>query len=140
MRENADLIDPKKQIQQLRHIHFDRVYADDRFFPEKEIVAIAAKVADMTDSAIVEAIIEFAQKEGITDLYLMDKRFVMEALTEKLEREKQDIVTVVRCEDCVCWQDDPWSDSGEKVCKCWCDWLPTNADDFCSYGERKIKP
>ena len=133
----ADLIDPKKQIQQLRHIHFDCVYADDRFFPEKEIVAIAAKVADMTDSAIVEAIIEFAQKEGIADLYLMDKRFVMEALTEKLEREKQDIVTVVRCKDCKHQRETIDYYGKGLFCSIWGrEWQRVQPTDFCSYGER----
>lgn len=48
-----------------------------------------------------------------------------------------DAVEVVRCKDCKWWQENQWSDSGEMMCKCWCDWLPTEADDFCSYGERR---
>lgn len=52
-------------------------------------------------------------------------------------RPTVDAVPVVRCRECVCWQENPWSDSREMVCKCWADWLPTEADDFCSYGERK---
>lgn len=48
---------------------------------------ISAIIADMTDNAIYEAIIKMAKEEGITDLYLMDKKFVFEALKEKLECE-----------------------------------------------------
>lgn len=47
---------------------------------------IAAKVADMTDHAIWCAIIDAAREEGVTDLYLLDKQFVIDALREKIER------------------------------------------------------
>ena len=50
---------------------------------------IAAVVADTTDAAIVEAIIEAARAEDITDLHLLDKTFILDAIREKLEREKQ---------------------------------------------------
>ena len=43
----------------------------------------------MTDQAIYEAIITYAKNEGVTDLYLMDKQFVMDAIKEKLERLKE---------------------------------------------------
>lgn len=48
---------------------------------------ILAEVIDMTDSAIYDAIIRMCKREGITDLYLMDEKFVSEALREKFERE-----------------------------------------------------
>ena len=48
-----------------------------------------AQLIDMTDTAIYDAIIATAIEEGITDLYLLDKKFVIEALREKLEREKE---------------------------------------------------
>lgn len=51
------------------------------------ISKIAAVVADMTDDAIYEAIINAAKEEGITDLYMMDKKFVLDAIKEKLKRE-----------------------------------------------------
>ena len=50
---------------------------------------IAAVVADTTDAAIVEAIIAAARAEEVTDLYLLDKTFILDAIREKLEREKQ---------------------------------------------------
>lgn len=50
------------------------------------ISKISAIVADMTDEAIYQAIIKMAREEGITDLYLMDKKFVFDALKEKLEK------------------------------------------------------
>ena len=54
-----------------------------------EVSKISAVVADMTDQAIYEAIITYAKNEGVTDLYLMDKQFVMDAIKEKLERLKE---------------------------------------------------
>ena len=55
------------------------------------------------------------------------------ALTE------DDSVPVVRCKDCVHWDDDPdtyGSDYGPKG-KCMKSFELMYADDFCSYGERK---
>ena len=50
-----------------------------------------------------------------------------------------DAVQVVRCEDCVHWDDDPdtyGADDGPKG-KCMKSFETMCADDFCSYGERK---
>ena len=50
---------------------------------------IVATCQDLTDKAIVAACIECAKAEGVTDLYLLDRRFVLDALKEKMEREKE---------------------------------------------------
>lgn len=50
-----------------------------------------------------------------------------------------DAVPVVRCKDCVYWDDDPdtyGADDGPKG-KCMKSFETMCADDFCSYGERK---
>ena len=50
-----------------------------------------------------------------------------------------DVAPVVRCEDCVHWDDDPdtyGADDGPKG-KCMKSFETMCADDFCSYGERK---
>lgn len=50
-----------------------------------------------------------------------------------------DAVPVVRCKDCVHWDDDPdtyGADYGPKG-KCMKSFETMCADDFCSYGERK---
>ena len=44
---------------------------------------------DMTDEVVLEAIIEFAKSEGITDLYLLDKEFVKTALEREIARRKE---------------------------------------------------
>lgn len=49
---------------------------------------IAAQVADMTDKTIINSIIDFAKREGITDLYLLDSEFVKTALINEAKRRK----------------------------------------------------
>lgn len=48
---------------------------------------VAAVVEDSTDAAIVAAILAAARAEGVTDLYLLDKTFILDAIREKKERE-----------------------------------------------------
>lgn len=50
-----------------------------------------------------------------------------------------DVMQVLRCKDCVHWDDDPdtyGADDGPKG-KCMKSFETMRADDFCSYGERK---
>lgn len=58
------------------------------------VATIAAQVADMADTAIIEAIIHAAADAGITDLYLIDKTFIREAIQEKLDRENPKPLTI----------------------------------------------
>ena len=46
---------------------------------------IMVQCANMRDDAIVDAVIRAARDEGITDLYLLDKKFVLDALTTAIE-------------------------------------------------------
>lgn len=46
----------------------------------------AAEVCDLADDAIVGAVVDAAQKAGITQLYLLDKDFISEAIREKLAK------------------------------------------------------
>lgn len=50
---------------------------------------IAAKIVDLAEEAVVQAVLDEARAAGITDLYLMDKKFVIEALKEKFKRERE---------------------------------------------------
>ena len=63
---------------------------------------IAAVVEDTTDAAIVEAVIAAARAEEVTDLYLLDKTFILDAIREKLERENPKSLTI---EDLIKMQD-----------------------------------
>lgn len=51
------------------------------------VQSIAAAVADMTDKAIVDAIVDTAKKEGIDNLYLMDKTFIKNALEKQIPKK-----------------------------------------------------
>lgn len=44
-------------------------------------------VNDIREKSIVEAVVEAARDAGINELYLMDRQFVLDALTEKIERD-----------------------------------------------------
>lgn len=48
-----------------------------------------------------------------------------------------DVVKVVRCKDCKYYKQNSYNPNEDMMCMCWCDWLPTDPDDFCSYGELK---
>lgn len=55
----------------------------------ERITKIKAEVINMADQAIYSAIIDEAKKSGITDLYLIDKEFVVSALTNEMERRRR---------------------------------------------------
>ena len=46
-----------------------------------------------------------------------------------------DVAQVVRCADCKCWTE--WSNGTGSCSRFALDWIGTDADDFCSMGERK---
>ena len=49
-----------------------------------------------------------------------------------------DAVEVVRCKDCKVSFDNPFiADFPQLVCRKWANWHIVEANDFCSYGERK---
>lgn len=48
---------------------------------------IHAEMVDMNDKVIVDAIINGAVEAGITDLYLLNKQFILDAIREKMERD-----------------------------------------------------
>lgn len=76
----------------LMHYQFvtDHVPVDDTAtFSNYLDYKVAAVVEDTADEAIFKAILAAAQAEEITDLYLLDKKFIMEAIREKKERENQ---------------------------------------------------
>jgi hypothetical protein len=56
--------------------------------PFKIAFSIHAQVIETTDEAIVDACIKFAHAAGISDLYLLDRDLVKEALLEKAAKIK----------------------------------------------------
>ena len=55
---------------------------------ESIFMRICAQAIDMADDAIVQTCIEVAREAGITDLYLLDKEFVANALKRALRHEQ----------------------------------------------------
>lgn len=51
---------------------------------------LGAHIAELVDDELVKVIVEHAEKEGFTHLYLLDKTFVENALKHELERWKED--------------------------------------------------
>lgn len=84
-------------MDEMRHIHLKE--PDLRVNIERntyEVVkAICAETVDMENEAIVQACIRYAKEVGITDLFLIDEKFVEDALIEKARRDG-----IVRCMDC----------------------------------------
>lgn len=52
-----------------------------------KMMAFQTKLIDMKNEAIVQECIKAANEAGITDLFLLDKKFVLDAIREKMERE-----------------------------------------------------
>jgi hypothetical protein len=50
---------------------------------------LGAYVTDITDRAICNAIIDYATKEGMTDLYLIDEEFIKSAINHEIERRSE---------------------------------------------------
>lgn len=61
--------------------HYEFLYNENEY-----AIHIAAKAADLTEEAIREEIILAAREAGVTDLYLMDRDFLLSAIREKQER------------------------------------------------------
>ena len=62
----------------------------EEFNQEREIYKLHEKIAvncmSLVDNEIVKAVVKAASEEGITDLILMDKDFVLRAIKNELER------------------------------------------------------
>ena len=51
---------------------------------------IAAEIVDKTDETIVNAVVDAARRAGVSDLYLLDRDWVLSAIREKMEREERE--------------------------------------------------
>ena len=54
----------------------------------KVMFNIQAAVVDAANKGITDAIIQTAIADGVAELYLLDRKFVLDALREKIERER----------------------------------------------------
>ncbi len=85
--------------------------------------------------ALIESICHTADLGGwIGDTLRNIKRLAVRYINET---PTIDAVSVVRCKDCKYWIDNSFEDDDLfRECR-WRDEETTDADDFCSYGERK---
>ena len=51
---------------------------------------LGAYVTDVTDRAIIDAIIKYATEQGFSDLYLIDEEFIKSAIIHEIQRRKED--------------------------------------------------
>lgn len=70
-------------------VHYDLRYKGDELSKH-----IAAKISDLTEKALTEEIVRTARKAGVTDLFLMDKNFLLSAIREKQERTNPKLLTL----------------------------------------------
>ena len=79
----------------LRHIKISDPFSNLQYSIDKNIYTITQKVqaqiTDLSEKAIVQAIIDFAKEQGYTDLYLIDKEFIISAILHEIERRKNGI-------------------------------------------------
>lgn len=61
---------------------------------EEPVKKIMAATIEMTDNLIVQAITQAAKEDGVTDLYLIDKKFAADAIREKMERDNPKPLTI----------------------------------------------
>ena len=50
---------------------------------------VAVEYAEKLDDHIVNSIVQMAIENGVDDLYILDKPFILAAIKEKMEREKE---------------------------------------------------
>ena len=50
---------------------------------------LGAYVTDITDRAIIDAIIKYATEQGFSDLYLIDEEFIKSAIIHEIQRRKE---------------------------------------------------
>lgn len=50
----------------------------------------AVKLVEDFDNMIADGIIQELKREGCTDLYVLDRKFILDAISEKLARERGD--------------------------------------------------
>lgn len=74
------------------HLNEPKIYHDEITQTYKSVNKISVQINQMAETHIVQAIIDYAKEQGISDLFLIDEDFVKSALMrEKARRERQAI-------------------------------------------------
>lgn len=54
----------------------------------KAKINVRAAVIEAADKVVADAVIQMAIADGVAELYLLDRKFVLDVLREKIERER----------------------------------------------------
>lgn len=102
-------------------------------FTERAAVAFAKS----TDEMLLDAIVKKAKENGITDLYVLNEDFILEAIREKMERK--DEKAIIHCRACRHWTPNGRvSDNGDGLKRwgrCPIRRFVVHEDDFCGEGD-----
>lgn len=119
-----------------RRIGWDKAMSeleDAKNYIEDYVIECATRLVEEQEEAILKTIQHIGGSVFID--ITVDKNKVIEALTDyqKKIKGKSDVVEVVRCKDCKHW----WLGDRCSYLASYPDEPYMNADDFCSYGEKK---
>lgn len=82
--KDKELTTPKKINMPLQYM---RIKSEEEMILDNSVVRkFACKVAESMDNKIMEKVIAIAKEEGYTDLMVINKEFVVEALKREMER------------------------------------------------------
>lgn len=88
---------PPLKLEYRREPIFERIHLSDLCLTETDDTTwsvsrkISAQVMDMTDKVLMGSIISAAREEGVNDLFLIDKEFIITAIKNELARRQEDV-------------------------------------------------
>ena len=100
----------------IKHIDISipKISVDEFTLATQGLRKLSVQIADQTDNLIIDGIREIAEKEGITDLYIINKKNVVAALKKQIPKKPiiadEKLNKVVRCPHChhKLGEDRPW--------------------------------
>lgn len=86
-----------KEPEFIKHIDISipKISVDEFTLATQGLRKLSVQIADQTDNLIIDGIREIAEKEGITDLYIINKENVVAALKKQIPQKPLDICTPV---------------------------------------------
>lgn len=83
-KQGKDVVIHATSIEPINFDFLDQEKLNPVFTITKKIVA---EVVDTDSQVIVDAVIKCAMENGVNDIWLLDRKFVLDALREKMERD-----------------------------------------------------
>jgi hypothetical protein len=66
----------------------DVQYSENEKYISTHINKLVAHITDLTDKVICDEIVKLAKEQGVTDLYLLDKEFITNAIKHEMQRQQ----------------------------------------------------